>query len=631
MSLSSAGDEAEGGASTTPTVSSDGRYVAFVSAADNLVESDENGTEDIFLRDRLTNQTRRVNLAPDGAEISASSDLPEISADGRFVVFRSSSTELVPGSTGTQLFLFDRVADEVRRVAAAPAGYASPADPSISADGSRVAFSASSAQRDIFVADTTTGDVRRVTETDGGTVGNGTSFDPDISGDGRWVGFTTASTNLATPDGNGFRDVVVRDLASGAFTRVSVGAGNAEPNLHSSTPALSHDGCIVAFFSSASNLVASDSGEQPKVFVRDRCGADTEVASLTNNDAQRTAATPIDLSDDGCRVVFLSAAIVDPPPASGNAAVLRDRCAGTTSRLDIATNGDPGSGDISTVSISGGTGRYAAFATTAASLVPSDGNGLSDAFLRDRAINTAPVAALSLSQDGRRVTADATASRDPDGFVVNGSIAFGDGTPAQPGLRAVHEYARGGTYSVSVTVTDADGVSRTTASAVTVPEPGVTPPPAPGPPPGTVVLPPPAFAPARLVLDRVGLSRTRFAVVPRNGRPGGTRGAQLTLRLSAPATVTLLFERARRGRRVRGRCVVRARRGPRCTRYGSAGTITRALPAGTSTIAITGRFGARGLKRGAHRLSVRARSADGGSAGPRTVRFTIVRAGRRRG
>jgi hypothetical protein len=632
VSLSSSGTQANQ-ATQDVTVSANGRFAAFASEATTLVAGDTNGLADIFIRDRLTGETRRVNVGPGGVQAAGgSSDLPEISADGRYVVFRSSATNLVADGGSFRIYLHDRVTGLVSRVAAPAGTVATPVSLGISADGSRVVYSTFVGGQDhVFVAETATGSVRRVTQTADGTAANGTSFDADISGDGRWVAFTTASTNLATPDANGYRDVVAHDLVTGTFTRVSVGAGGAEANLHSSTPALSHDGCIAAFFSSATNLVAGDLGVQPKVFARDRCAGETEIVSLSNGGAQGVAKVPIDISADGCRVVFLATTILAPAPVAGDGAALRDRCAGTTSRLDLATTGDPGNFTTTEVSISGGTGRYVGLTSWSSNLVPGDTNTVADAFIRDLATNTPPIAELTTTVVGRRVTVDATASRDPDGAAVAGSISFGDGSPEQPGLSAVHDYARGGTFSVAVKVTDADGVSATKAVAVDVPEPVA---PAPPPPPdGTVIVVPPPVGtppPPRLVLDRVGLSRTRFAVVPRGAKAGGARGAQLTVRLSAAARLTLRFERARSGRRSRGRCVIGARRGSRCTRWTTPRTLTRSLKAGTSTLLITGRVGTRTLPVGRHRVRVSARTSDGRTAGPRTLTFTIVAAKRAR-
>jgi hypothetical protein len=614
--------------SSSPSISADGRFVAFLSSAPNLVAGDTNGSQDIFLRDRLSGETRRASVGPGGAQLGSGTDGPRISANGRFVLFRGVSADIVPGSTGSQLYLYDRTTRAVRRVAAPPPPYHSAAHPSISDDGGRVAFtSTSGVTTDVFVADTTTGAVRRVSETPAGAPANGASSEVDISGDGRQVAFATFATNLATPDSNGMRDAVVRDLESGAFTRVSVGAGNAEGNGHASAPALSRDGCIVAFLSTATNLVALDTGVSPKVFARNRCAGDTEIASISNGGTQAAAGLPIDISGDGCLIAFRATTVVNPAPAFGSAAVLRDRCAGTTSRLDLATTGEPGGGGVTDVRLSAGAGRYAVFSSSASNLVDNDSNGVADTFVRDRAVNAAPLAVLTLRPDGHRVTADATASSDPDGYELTAAISFGDGSPARAGLQATHEYARAGTFSVTVTVTDADRVSATSTQAVTVTDPArpapQPPPPDPDPDPRTPRDPP------ALVLDGVRLSPARFAVHPRGARAGGARGGRLSLRLSAAATVTLRFERALPGRRVGNRCAASARRGPRCTRFAAAGTLRRRLPAGRSAIALTGRVGSRTLRAGRYRLRVSARGIDGAVAKPRTLTLTILRSKKR--
>jgi Tol biopolymer transport system component len=240
VSVSSTAAEANG-VSGRPSVSADGRFVAFESNANNLAGTDANGTTDVFLRDRQSGQTLRVSSAPNGAAGNGTSSSPAMSADGRLVVFVSTATTLVPGSTGAQLFLYDRVANAVRRLPDLVSGYVSPSTPVISNDGARVVYRAVAGSRaDVFAVDVATGATRRVSERSDGAAGDGTggfnAFDPAISGDGRWVAFGTNATDLAPPDANTWRDIVGRDLATGALARLSVGSGNAEANLHSSTP-----------------------------------------------------------------------------------------------------------------------------------------------------------------------------------------------------------------------------------------------------------------------------------------------------------------------------------------------------------------------------------------------------------
>ena len=613
-------------------VSADGRYVAFPSFSANVVPGDTNDATDFFLRDRATGQTRRINVGPNGEQPGGATGATDISDDGRYVAFANIAAGLVPdGGSIYEVFVFDRVTGGLRRIRP-PAGTQATGTVAISGDGGRVAFGASPTDQNsfepqqVYVGDVASGAVSRVSQTAGGTAGNDYSISPAISADGRWVAFATNANNLVT-DKNGQVDIVVRELLTGTLTRVSVGVGGFEANGPSASPALSADGCAVAFTSSATNLVTGDAGQTPKVFVRDRCLGSTEIASLTNaaQNNQRTASGP-DISADGCLVAFISSTVFAAPP-SGAAAVLRDRCQGATSRLDLSTAGEPG-GQVFAVRLSGGTARYAAFLSQTPTLVAGESGEYPRLYLRDRADrNAPPIAELALTRDGARVTADARGSRDPDGHVVSGSVAFGDGSPAQNGVIAVHDYERPGTYGVTVTIKDADGATATRTAVVTVPDAAAQgtqspPPPAIGaffPPPTAPGRTPGTTAGGRSLLESATLSRRRFAVAPRTGRPRAGQGATLTVRLRDAASVRVVFERAVRGRRSGGRCSPRAKRGSRCTAYARAGTITRDLEAGTSKIALTGRIGSRTLAAGTYRLRV---SADGGAE--RTLSFAIA-------
>jgi hypothetical protein len=130
-----------------------------------------------------------------------------------------------------------------------------------------------------------------------------------------------------------------------------------------------------------------------------------------------------------------------------------------------------------------------------------------------------------------------------------------------------------------------------------------------------------------LVLDGLKLSRTRFETVGPRGKLDRRHGSVLTLHLNRMATVSLRFERVQPGRRINGRCRLGKTRGPRCLFITNAGTVNLALPAGTSTIRLTGRIGPRALAPGSYRLTVSARSSDGRRSAVRQLSFTVLRSG----
>jgi Tol biopolymer transport system component len=281
VSVSSAGAEGNNW-SYYPSISADGRFVAFSSDASNLVAGDGNGTSDVFVRDRATGKTRRVSVSSAGAEGNNASYDPSISADGRFVAFHSDASNLVAGDgNGTSdVFVRDRATGKTRRVSVSSAGAEGNGDSyasSISADGRFVAFHSNASNlvagdgngtSDIFVHDRATGKTRRVSVSSAGAQGNGASYNPSISADGRFVAFHSNASNLVAGDGNGTTDVFVHDRATGKTRRVSVSSAGAEGNGASYNPSISADGRFVAFESSASNLVAGDGNGTSDIFVR---------------------------------------------------------------------------------------------------------------------------------------------------------------------------------------------------------------------------------------------------------------------------------------------------------------------------------------------------------------------------
>ncbi len=599
------------------SVSANGRYVVFYSFS-AAVPNDTNRGGDYFLRDRLTGQTVALNTGPDGTPAGGnygSGGVAAISADGRYIAYTHSAKALgLDTTTNWDVIVQNRVTGARTRFPVPPG--TDSYDVQIDGDGGRVAYDAEHYNTDpdqLYVGDTATGAITVVSQTPGGEAGDKSSFGPSISADGHWVTFGTNATNLV-PGRSNTSDVLIRNLDTGALEQVSLGAGGIQPNNSSYDSAVSGDGCVVAFESSATNLVANDAGTTPKIFARDRCTGSTERVSLTKDavDNQRTGSGP-DISDDGCLVTFESDTVFAAPP-SGQAAVLRDRCNGTTNRLDLSTDGEPG-GKVSDLQLSGGSGRYVTFTSPVDGLVSGDADGVDDVFLRDRADhNLPPTPALTVTQDGRRVTADASASSDPDGPQVTGSIAFNDGSPSVDGVVASHTYATAGTFTVTATLRDSDGATATKTAIVTIPNDGATSSPTPGggtpsPAPQPTVEPTPTPT-AKGKLGAASLSRRRFKA---------GQGTTLTVDLDAAATVKLRFARAGHGHRKGGRCAKGAGKGKRCTRYTAEGTLTRSLPAGRSEVKLTGSVSGRALKPGAHRLKV---SAGGAS---RTLTFVIRR------
>lgn len=273
--------------SRAPAISADGRWVAFGSLASNLVANDTNDVFDTFLHDRQTGTTIRVSIGPGGAQANQSSGEPSISADGRWVAFTSLASNLVGGDTNdvSDTFVYDRITAITSRVNLGPGGLQANDHsywwPAISADGQRVAFQSAASNlvagdsngvEDIFVHDMMTGTTTGVSVGPGGAFGDGPSEFPAISADGRWVVFDSSATNLVQGDTNGSDDVFVRDLMTGVVARMSLGAGDVQGDQHSFQAAVSADGRWIAFASAADNLVARDSNGWADIFVHDRIG-----------------------------------------------------------------------------------------------------------------------------------------------------------------------------------------------------------------------------------------------------------------------------------------------------------------------------------------------------------------------
>ena len=294
------------GPSSSPALSADGTRVAFVSSASNLVPGDGNGAADVFLTDRDGNVTR-VSVAADGGDANGPSSDPDISADGRFVAFESAASNLVAGDTNgaPDVFMRDLRTGTTTLVSAArgggPGNGASGA-PAISAGGGFVSFASTASNLvagdgngvgDVFVRDLALGRTERVSVSSRGRQQNAAVAAPfqqisDVSQDGRYVVFDSDATNLVRQDANQHTDVFLRDRRRHTTVLVSASSLNVQGNNDSFSPLISSDGRIVAFQSLASNMAPGD-GPREDVFVRDLRERTTSVVGVADDGSARAA------------------------------------------------------------------------------------------------------------------------------------------------------------------------------------------------------------------------------------------------------------------------------------------------------------------------------------------------------
>ncbi|MFI7673211.1 carboxypeptidase regulatory-like domain-containing protein [Actinophytocola sp. NPDC049390] len=334
-------DGAAGDANSRDTsVSADGRFVAFASSATNLVPGEPGSGDQVYVRDRQAGTTELVSVNDDRVRADGGALWPTISADGRFVAFASSGSNLVPDDTNraTDVFLRDRETD-----------------------------------RTILV-----------TRTEAGDPGNGSGFAPVVSADGRHVAFGSSASDLVPGDTNRTTDVFVYDTTSGAMTLVSHAADGGPSDGWSGEPDVSEDGSRVAFSSQAANLVPGDTDRAQDVFVTDLSDGSTVRVSQGEDRASSPS-----ISGDGGTVAFDSDAAV----------LVHDLRTARTVQASVNTAEVPAD-DLSEFPSLSRDGRYVAFRSYAANLYAGDVNGASDVFVRDLVAGTTePVFAATLAGD----------------------------------------------------------------------------------------------------------------------------------------------------------------------------------------------------------------------------------------
>jgi Tol biopolymer transport system component len=303
-----------------------GRYVVFSSFASNLDPADADTTVDVYLRDFLTAETTLVSRGdgPAGVKADGESRRGRLSADGRFVAFESSASNLDPADTepDSDVFVRDLMTEQTALVTD---GVAHAQLAAFSDDGSHIAFLVTANPTggrllgDLYVQDLRSGRRTLVSRADGldGAEANGYSrqFGVSMSSDGRYVAFTSRATNLDPDDRDRGGDVYVRDVEVGTTTLVSRADGRRGRKGNRSSGhggSISADGRYVAFTSAAGNLDPVDSrfdDDADDTFVRDLRTHRTTLAGRSASGAKSNKGSLFPaLSGNGRYMVFSTSA-----------------------------------------------------------------------------------------------------------------------------------------------------------------------------------------------------------------------------------------------------------------------------------------------------------------------------------
>lgn len=377
-------------------LSADGRFVVFQSDASNLDVGDFNGVQDIYRHELATGRTELVSRALNGNAGSGIAVQPDISGDGRFVVWSTNAGNLVGGDTnGTwDVFLRDMVAQTTTRLSLDHLGNQTTArsdSPRITPDGRFVVFESdqdlvpadTNGLKDVYRLDRQTGALVLVSVTAAGVQGDGWSYHGALSADGQRVVFTSGATTLVPGDTNNQVDMFLKDLATGALMRVNVSSAGAQANNESTWPSISGDGAVITYCSAASNLVPGDSNQNWDVFAYVVATGATTRLNVQPNGAQANSyvRSPTGLSHDGNLVIFasLSTNLVAGDVNGKQDIFLRDRAAGTTRRVSLDLQGGEVDGDCFVPHLTP-SGHVLTYTSDATDIVAGDVNGRRDIF-----------------------------------------------------------------------------------------------------------------------------------------------------------------------------------------------------------------------------------------------------------
>jgi Tol biopolymer transport system component len=414
------------GASDHPSLSADGRYLTFASRATNLSPDDADANRDVYVRDLETGTTILVSRATGATGVKANGESfnPTISGDGRYVAFASDANNLSPSDTDTNIDVYvrDLVTGTTSLVSRASGAAGADSNgpstrPSISSDGRYIAFASLAtnlsaddvdAFYDVYVrdlqADTTTL-VSRATGSFGADANNNSDH-PSISGDGRYVAFASYANNLSPADSDSLVDAYVRDLQTNTTSVISLanGVSGAKGNGSSLGAEISADGRYVAFVSNATNLSPDDTDTHYDIYLRDLQVSTTTLvsraSSVSGTNSNDEANWP-SISSDGRFVGFasLSTNLSPDDTDADNDAYFRGLQTSTTTLVSRASGAAGAKGNMPLLdcqppydgcpsSMVSPDGRYVAFASLATNLSPDDPDSTSDLYVRDLGAST---------------------------------------------------------------------------------------------------------------------------------------------------------------------------------------------------------------------------------------------------
>jgi hypothetical protein len=384
--------------STFVSVSDDGIFVAFQSS-DPSLPGYRVGVKQVYLRDRAAGTTTLVSRTHANRSAGSTGEAYEcrVSGNGRYVVFTSPGGDMLSGSDGNgidDVYLWDRTTDSMERISVASGGGDANEisyQASVSNDGNLVAFTSLASnlassdtnnRSDIYLRNRTTGVTSRVSVSSANVQGTSSSFYPAVAGNGRYIAFSSLSSNLVAADTNASIDVFVRDLQLNTTTRVSLTTSGVQLGASSNHPDISDNGRYVTFDTRAVNHGLSDSNGANDVCVRDTVGNTLTVISTSSTNAGSTSTGIAEfpaICGDGstiCYSTFFSDIVAD-----SDAIVRYDRITGTSSNAHVDSTGIAGNAAPGLSAING-DGTVIAFESISNNLVTGDNNGTVDCFVR---------------------------------------------------------------------------------------------------------------------------------------------------------------------------------------------------------------------------------------------------------